>query len=65
MKRRETDAASNQFPKGSPPPGTQKFTELGRVERGYRRDTGGGEKGGGEKGESKEGDSSQASNLAP
>ena len=34
IKRRETDPASNQFPKCSPPSGTQKFTELGRVERG-------------------------------
>ena len=32
--RRETDPASNQFPKCSPPSGTHKFTELGRVERG-------------------------------
>ena len=34
MKRRETDPASHQFPKCSPLSGTQKFTELGRVERG-------------------------------
>ena len=34
IKRRETDPASNQFPKCSPPSGTQKFTELGREERG-------------------------------
>ena len=35
MKRRETDPASNQFPKCSPTVwNTQKFTELGRVERG-------------------------------
>ena len=40
MKRRETDPASNQFPKSSPPSGTQKFTELGRVERGQGGDTG-------------------------
>ena len=40
MKRRETDPASNQFPKCSPPSGTQKFTELGRVERGQGGDTG-------------------------
>ena len=30
----ETDPASNQFPKCSQLSGTQKFTELGRVERG-------------------------------
>ena len=40
MKRRETDPASNQFPKYSPPSGTQKFTELGRVERGQGGDPG-------------------------
>ena len=40
MKRRETDPASNQFPKCSPPSGTHKFTELGRVERGQGGDTG-------------------------
>ena len=34
IKRRETDPASNQFPKCSPPSGTQRFTELGREERG-------------------------------
>ena len=34
IKKRETDPASNQFPKCSPPSGTQKFTELGREERG-------------------------------
>ena len=34
MKRRETDPASNQFPKCSPPSGTHKrFTELGREEK--------------------------------
>ena len=33
MKRRETDPASNQFPKCSPPSGTQRFTELGREEK--------------------------------
>ena len=40
MKRRETDQASNQFPKCSQLSGTQKFTELGRVERGQGGDTG-------------------------
>ena len=40
MKRRETDPASNQFPKCSPPSGAQKFTELGRVEKGQGGDTG-------------------------
>ena len=34
MKRRETDPVSNQFPKCSPPSGTQRFTELGREEKG-------------------------------
>ena len=40
MKRRETDPASNQFPKCSPPSGTQRFTELGREEKGERGDRG-------------------------
>ena len=41
MKRRETDPASNQFPKCSPTVwNTQKFTELGRVEKGQEGDTG-------------------------
>ena len=34
MKRRETDPASNQFLKCSPPSGTQRFTEMGREEKG-------------------------------
>ena len=34
IKRRETDPASNQFPKCSPQPGTHRFTELGREEKG-------------------------------
>jgi len=35
IKRRETDAARNQFPKCSPPPDhTKRFTELGRDEKG-------------------------------
>ena len=61
MKRRETDQASNQFPKCSQLSGTQKFTELGRVERGQGGDTGDLV----EKKESKGGESSQASNLTP
>ena len=40
MKRRETDPASNQFPKCSPPSGTQRFTELGREEKGEGRNRG-------------------------
>ena len=56
MKRRETDPASNQFPKCSPPSGTHRDSQgVGRRQR----------QPGGEKGESKEGESSQASNLAP
>ena len=63
IKRRETDPASNQFPKCSPPTGTHK--EIHRV--GYRREGGGRRqrRPGGEKGESKGEESSQASNLAP
>ena len=34
MKRRETDPASNQFFRYSSPSGTQRFTELGREEKG-------------------------------
>ena len=40
MKRRETDPASNQFPKCSPPSGTHRNSELDRVERGWGGDTG-------------------------
>ena len=40
IKRRETDPANNQFPKCSPPSGTQRFTELGREEKGERGDRG-------------------------
>ena len=40
MKRRETNPASNQFLKCSPPSGTQRFTELGREEKGQGRDRG-------------------------
>ena len=32
--KRETDPASNQFPKCSPQSGTHRNSELGRVERG-------------------------------
>ena len=58
IKRRETDPASNQFPKCSPPSGTHK--EIHRV--GSRREVGGRRQRqpGGEKGESKGGESSQA-----
>ena len=40
MKRTETDPASNQFPTCSPPSGTQRFTELGREEKGEGGDRG-------------------------
>ena len=41
IKRRETDAACNQFPKCSPPPDhTKRFTELGREEKGEGGDRG-------------------------
>ena len=40
MKRRETDPASNQFPKCSAPSGTHRFTELGREEKGEGGDRG-------------------------
>ena len=40
MKRRETDPASNQFPKCSPPSGTQRFMQLGREEKGEGGDKG-------------------------
>ena len=33
IKRRETDPASNHFPKCSPQPRTKRFTELGREEK--------------------------------
>ena len=38
IKRRETDPASNQLPKYSLPSGTQRFTELGREEKGDGED---------------------------
>ena len=40
MKRRETNPASNQFLRCSPPSGTQRFTELDREEKGEGRDRG-------------------------
>jgi len=40
MKRRETDPASNQFPKCSPPSGTHRDSELGRQEKGEVGDQG-------------------------
>ena len=40
IKRRETDPASNQFPKCSPPSGTHKVSELGREEKGEGGDRG-------------------------
>ena len=56
MKRRETDPASNQFPKCSPPSGTHRDSQgVGRRQR----------RPGGENGESKGGENSQAGNLAP
>ena len=62
IKGRETDPASNQFPKCSPPSGThrdsQSWVEKRRGRRRQRQP-------GGEKGESKGGESSQVSNLAP
>ena len=41
LKRRETDPASNQFPKCYPQPEhTKRFTKLGREEKGERGDRG-------------------------
>ena len=40
IKRRETDPASNQFPKCSPPSGTHRDSELSREERGEEGDRG-------------------------
>ena len=40
MKKRETDPASNQFLRCSPLSGTQRFTELGREEKGEGGDRG-------------------------
>ena len=61
MKKRETDPASNQFPKCSPLSGTHRDSELGREEKGEGGDR---DLPGGGKGESKGGESGQASNLA-
>ena len=63
IKRRETDPASNQFPKCShSPEHTKRFTELGREEKREGGDRGDLVE---KKKESKVGESSQASNLAP
>ena len=52
MKRRETDPASNHFPKCPPSSGIHRFRELGREEKGE-----GGDRGGlGEKKESSKGE---------
>ena len=40
IKRRETDPASNQFPKCSTQPRTHRFTEFGREEKGEGGDRG-------------------------
>ena len=40
MNRRETDPASTQFPKCSPPSGTHRDSELGRTEKGEGGDRG-------------------------
>ena len=63
FKRRETDSASNQFPKCSPQPRTHK--EIHRF--GQRREGEGRRqrRPGREKGESKGGESNQAGDLAP
>ena len=58
IKRRETDPASNQFPKCSPPSGIHRDSELGRQEKGERQ-----RRLGEEKGESKGGERSQHTNL--
>ena len=62
MKRRETDPASNQFPKCSPQSGTHRDSQSWVEKRRGREEA---EVTGGRKGESKEGESNQASNLAP
>ena len=61
MKRRETDPASNQFPKCSPPSGTHRDLQSWVEKRGGGRRQ---RQPGGEKGESKGGESGQANNLA-
>ena len=61
IKTRETNPASNQFPKCSPQRGTHKFTKLGREEKGE-----GGDRGDlVERKESPKRECSQASNLPP
>ena len=61
MKMRETDPASNQFPKCSPSSRTYRDSQSWvEKRRGGKRQT----QPGGEKGESKGGESGQASNLA-
>ena len=63
IKRRETDPASNQFPKCSPQSEhTERFTEFGREEKGEGGDRGDPVE---KKQSPKRGESSQASNLAP
>jgi len=62
MKRRETDPASNQFPKCPPPSGIHRDSESWVEKRRGREET---EVTLGEKGESKGGESSRVSNLAP
>ena len=60
IKRRETDLASNQFPKCSPQPRTQRDSQSWVAKRrGGRKER----RPGGEKGESKRGESSQDNNL--
>ena len=61
MKRRETDPASNQFPKCSPPSGTHRDSQSWVEKRRGKEET---EATGGEKGEPKGGESSKASHLA-
>ena len=61
MKRRETDPASNQFLKCSPPSGTHRDSQSWVEKRRGREEA---ETPGGEKGESKGRESGQASNLA-
>ena len=61
MKRRETNPASNQFLRCSPPSGTHRDSQSWiEKRRGGKRQR----PPGGEKGESKGGESGQASNLA-
>ena len=61
MKRRETDPASNQFLRCSPPSGTHRDSQSWIEKRWGRKET---EATGGEKGEFKGGESGQASNFA-